>query len=50
VSYDTAAQRWSGTLTVAGRVYSGSRKALFTLLRHLDDLAGRLIVVVPQTG
>jgi len=39
VSYDAAAQRWSGTLTVAGLVYAGSRKTLFTLLRH-----------VPQTG
>jgi len=38
MSYDAAARTWSGTLTVAGREYSGSARGVFRLLVRLDDL------------
>jgi hypothetical protein len=36
VVYDSGKTQWSGTLTVGGKVFSGSAGALFTLLNRLD--------------
>jgi hypothetical protein len=36
VVYDAGKTQWTGTLTVSGKVFSGSAGALFTLLNRLD--------------